>query len=155
MGLNCPRNSAVYSNSTERLGRIDIRSKYMYVPAALTIVVETTFDCETFRIPTLKYKRTICRGTTTAQHRTLFMSWIIILVEQEAFEKCWAHSPLRAAARPFTRCRYCRTPPLSHVACASMSTTTTTTTTRDRGYRYGPIEWAQLELYASLSLSNV
>jgi len=30
-----------------------------------------------------------------------------------AFEKCWAHSPLRAAARPFTRCRYryCRTPP--------------------------------------------
>jgi len=25
--------------------------------------------------------------------------------EQEAFEKCWAHSPLRAASRPFTRCR--------------------------------------------------
>ena len=25
--------------------------------------------------------------------------------EQEAFEKCWAHSLLRAAARPFTRCR--------------------------------------------------
>jgi len=35
----------------------------------------------------------------------------------------------------------------SHAACASMSTTTTTTTTtttRDRGDRYGPIEWAQL-----------
>jgi len=32
--------------------------------------------------------------------------------KQEAFEKCWAHSPLRAAARPFTRCRYC-TPPLA------------------------------------------
>jgi len=31
---------------------------------------------------------------------------------------------------------------LSHAACASMSTTTTTT--RDRGDRYGPIEWAQL-----------
>jgi len=31
--------------------------------------------------------------------------------KQEAFEKCWAHSPLRAAALPFTRCRYCRTPP--------------------------------------------
>ena len=32
---------------------------------------------------------------------------------QEAFEKCWAHSPLRAAARLFTRCRYVprRTPP--------------------------------------------
>jgi len=25
-----------------------------------------------------------------------------------AFEKCWAHSPLRAAARPFTRCHYWR-----------------------------------------------
>ena len=31
------------------------------------------------------------------------------LTPQEAFEKCWAHSPLRAAARPFTSCR-CRTP---------------------------------------------
>jgi len=58
------------------------------------------------------------------------------LIKQEAFEKCWAHSPLRAAARPFTRCRYCCTR-------ASMSTTTTTTTL-DRGDRYGPMEWAQL-----------
>ena len=45
-------------------------------------------------------------------------------LEQEAFEKCWAYSPLRAAARPnftlpFTRYRYCRTPP----ACVSMYTT--------------------------------
>ena len=35
----------------------------------------------------------------------------------------------------------------SHAACASMSTTTTTTTTtttRDRGDRYGPMEWDQL-----------
>jgi len=31
---------------------------------------------------------------------------------------------------------------LSRVACASMSTTTPTTT-RDRGDRYGPMEWAQ------------
>jgi len=30
---------------------------------------------------------------------------------------------------------------LSRTACASMSTTTTTT--RDRGDRYGPMEWAQ------------
>ena len=54
--------------------------------------------------------------------------------------------PFATASRftlPFTRCRYCRTPPLSHAACASMSTTTTTTT-RDRGDRYGPMEWAQL-----------
>jgi len=37
---------------------------------------------------------------------------------------------------------------LSRAACASMidattTTTTTTTTTRDRGDRYGPMEWAQ------------
>jgi len=30
---------------------------------------------------------------------------------------------------------------LSRAACASMSTTTTTT--RDRGDRYGPMQWAQ------------
>jgi len=41
---------------------------------------------------------------------------------------------------PFTRCRYCHTPPLWHAACTSMSTTTMTT--RDRGDRYGPIKWA-------------
>jgi len=29
-----------------------------------------------------------------------------------------------------------------HAVCASISTTTTTTT-RDRGDRYGPMEWAQ------------
>ena len=33
---------------------------------------------------------------------------------------------------------------LSRAACTSMSTTTTTTTTRERGDRYGPMEWAQL-----------
>jgi len=44
---------------------------------------------------------------------------------------------------------------LSHAACASMSTTTTTTTTtRDRGDRYGPMEWAQSSRHAN-SLSGV
>ena len=41
---------------------------------------------------------------------------LAVLRKQKAFEKCWAHSPLRAAALPFTRCRYCRPPPLSHAA---------------------------------------
>ena len=40
---------------------------------------------------------------------------------------------------------------LSHAACASMSTTptmtTTISTTRDRGDRYGPMEWAQKRIY--------
>jgi len=69
----------------------------------------------------------------------------LIYYKQEAFEKCWAHSPLWAA----TRCiAIHQVSLLSHAACASMSTTTstttTTTTTRDRGDRYGRIEWAQL-----------
>ena len=35
-------------------------------------------------------------------------------VKQEAFEKCRAHLPLRAAVTvPFTRCRYCRTPAIA------------------------------------------
>ena len=45
-------------------------------------------------------------------------------------------------------------PVLSHAACASMSTTTTTTTTRDRGDRYGPIEWAQQILLIPVSIIN-
>ena len=45
---------------------------------------------------------------------------------------------------------------LSHAACASMSTTTTTT--RDRGDRYGPMEWAQkpieIEIKPNTNWSN-
>ena len=62
-------------------------------------------------------------------------------IEQEAFEKCWAHSPLRAAARRLFYIAIHQVSLLSHAAYASMSTTTTTT--RDRGDSYGPIEWAQ------------
>jgi len=56
-------------------------------------------------------------------------------LKQEAFES--------------RRTPHCHSPGVatvaSHAACASMSTTTTTTTTtRDRGDRYGPMEWAQL-----------
>ena len=49
--------------------------------------------------------------------------------------------PFATASR---RTPHCHSPDVT--ACASMSTTTTTTTTtttRDRGDRYGPIEWAQ------------
>jgi len=65
------------------------------------------------------------------------------ILKQEAFEKCWAHSSLRAAARPLTRCRCCRT--RASMSTTTTTTTTKTTTTRDRGDRYGPIEWAQLQ----------
>jgi len=34
-------------------------------------------------------------------------SLLIAILRQEAFEKCWAHSPQRAASRQFTRCRHC------------------------------------------------
>jgi len=32
-------------------------------------------------------------------------TWVSLNKQQEAFEKCWAHSPQRAASRQFTRCR--------------------------------------------------
>jgi len=67
----------------------------------------------------------------------------LIATIQEAFEKCWADSPLRAAARRLFYIAIHQASLLSHAACASMSTTTTTTTTRDRGDRYRPMEWAQ------------
>jgi len=50
-----------------------------------------------------------------------------------------------ATASRFTPIHHMSLAVLSHAACASMSTTTTTTTTRDRGDRYGPMEWAQQE----------
>ena len=64
--------------------------------------------------------------------------------KQEAFEKCWAHSPLRAAARPFTRCRW-RTPPAHRCPRRQrqVANDNDNNETRDRGDRYGPMEWAQ------------
>jgi len=50
---------------------------------------------------------------------------------------------------PIRHCEplHCHSPDVAtDAACASMSTTTpttTTATTRDRGDRYGPMEWAQ------------
>ena len=86
------------------------------------------------------------------QQRILVASFVNFLLlcavhKQEALEKCWAHLPSRAAARPFTRCRYryCRAPPAHRCPRRQRRTTTTTTTMRDRGDRYGPMEWAQLD----------
>jgi len=82
-----------------------------------------------------------------SQHLLSFLfTFYYTSCQQEAFEKCWAHSPLRAAARRLFYIAIHRMSLLSHAACASMCTTTsttTTTTTRDRGDRYGPMEWAQ------------
>ena len=52
-----------------------------------------------------------CIMSITAKFSFSLMRLNAYLVEQEAFEKCWAHSPLRDAALPFTRFRYYRTPP--------------------------------------------
>ena len=60
--------------------------------------------------------------------------------QQEAFEKMLG--PFATAIR-LTPIHQMSLAVLSRAACASMSTTTTTTTTRDRGDRYGPMEWAQ------------
>jgi len=66
---------------------------------------------------------------------------VLHLIKQEAFEKCWAHSPRRAAARRLFYIAIHQASLLSHAAYALMSTTTTTT--RDRGplwpHRMGPI----------------
>ena len=54
---------------------------------------------------------------------------------------------LFATASRLTQLRQVSLAVLSRAACASMSTTspttTTTTTTRDKGDRYGHMEWAQ------------
>jgi len=53
----------------------------------------------------------------------------------------------RAAARPFSRCRYryCRAPPAHR--CPRLQQQRRHTTTRDRGDRFVPMEWAQQEAF--------
>jgi len=48
----------------------------------------------------------LCEAASTfgVPKTTLFL-YMRKLKKQEAFEKCLAHSPLRAASRQFTRCR--------------------------------------------------
>jgi len=65
---------------------------------------------------------------------------LLPLNKQEAFEKMLG---LFATTSRLTPIQQMSLTVLSRAACASMSTTTTTTTTRDRGDRYGPMEWAQ------------
>jgi len=56
--------------------------------------------------------------------------------KQEAFEKCWAHSPLRAAACPFTRCRYWRTPA---IAIAQAACDVHDNNDNDNAWQRGPL----------------
>jgi len=78
-------------------------------------------------------------------------SWKKAFQEQEAFEKCLAHLPLRAAARRIaihmhspgvtTVARHhCRTPPAHRCPRRQRQQRQRVTA---RGDRYGPIEWAQ------------
>jgi len=71
------------------------------------------------------------------------------IVKQEAFEKCWAHSPLRAAARPnftlpFTRCRYCRTPTAHRCPQQRQQRQRVTEGTAIWPHRMGPIKCCTL-----------
>jgi len=66
------------------------------------------------------------------------------LCQQEAFEKFWAHSPLRAAVTlPFTRCRYCRVCVWMNAKAKSHSESGRRTVERARRRRYSN---AQAEL---------
>jgi len=72
--------------------------------------------------------------------------WVRNLERQEAFEKCWANSPLRA----FLHChspgvatvarRHCRMPPAHRCPRQRQQQQQQRMT---RGDHYGPIEWAQ------------
>jgi len=49
-----------------------------------------------------------------------------------------AHSPLRAASRPFTRCRYCRTPPIA-IAQAACDVHDNNDDNNDNAWQRGPL----------------
>ena len=68
-------------------------------------------------------------------------------IEQEAFEKCWAHSRLRAASRPLTRCRYryCRAPPAHRCPRRQRQRQRVTEWTAMAPWN-GPNKWATVEV---------
>jgi len=82
--------------------------------------------------------KSVYKLTYFVSSRILNLNSINQLAKQEAFEKCWTHSPQRA---PHANSLGVATV-LLHAARASMSTTQTTTT-RERGDRDGPMEWVQ------------
>ena len=51
--------------------------------------------------------KSVYKLTYFVSSRILNLNSINQLAKQEAFEKCWTHSPQRAASRQFTRCRHC------------------------------------------------
>ena len=88
-----------------------------------TFIMSTSamYDPQLTSTPVVTYRQGACQPPLVASgspDRRKLQSTLkkAARLKQEAFEKCWAHSPLRAAARPnftlpFTRCRYCHTPP--------------------------------------------
>ena len=94
-------------------GRADGRRVLFIVDLTPSIEhVHTTTDAR-HTIHSLTHHRirqTAQHSATCRRTSVLHGDTSLYITKQEAFEKCWAHSPLRAAARPFTRCRYCRTP---------------------------------------------
>jgi len=49
----------------------------------------------------------LCASLGAVERTSVSATEVINGTKQEAFEKCWAHSPQRAASRQFTRCRHC------------------------------------------------
>ena len=70
----------------------------------------------------------------------------LIATIQEAFEKCWADSPLRAAARRLFYIAIHQVSLLSHTASRTPPAHRCPQRQRVTGDRYGPIEWAQIYL---------
>ena len=86
------------------------------------------------------YLRT-CTATKRALYASLFLIFKKLIDKTRSIWKML--DPFTTASR-LTPIQQMSLAVLSRAACASMSTTTTTTTTmRDRGDRYGPMEWAQ------------
>ena len=133
--------------------RIQSNDPFAVMPVA-TITVETRFCCGRlvwllahYRFSLNDIVQFLCLWCWLCSIRLASIIWLYIT------RSIWKMlGPFATASR---RTPHCHSPGVatvaSHAACASMSTTTTTTTTtRDRGDRYGPIEWAQLRIYMNV-----
>jgi len=86
-----------------------------------------------------RMSKNVCYETWSQSERSRFRH-----VTKSLTRSIWKTLGPFATASRRTPIHQVSLPVLSHAACASMFTTTTTTTTRDRGDRYGPMEWAQI-----------
>ena len=98
--VGCQFKISTLKATTQKVTRFDRLLK--------TRSLKSSFFCKSIKIPILLELTEVQSNLRIVKStRQVGLMQIAINREQEAFEKCWAHSPQRAASRQFTRCHHC------------------------------------------------